>query len=573
MATRRSNRLRSQTVDSQQGVNPTEIPNPFAANAQSFAPFGESISAIGASRRRSHPFGPIVPVALPELSINVPRTSTFSGDIEYQQYFDATGNPVFIATPRGSRPLPTNQPPISPSHSARQRRAARTASADIDRLAAQLAAADENPPEGSTHSEHHSEGGISDEGNPDETEDPPNPPAGDPPSGPPGGGGGGPPGGGGGGNDGHESDDSDSNDRRIFLETADSLRTVLGGLGTIIQNNSSSASSEGKARVKEPEVFDGTEPRKLKSFLASLSLVFLDRPTYFTESRKVMYTLSYLGGIAKEWFEPDILDPDPTNLPAWTYSFRELVRELSENFGLYDAQGEAEEKLGNLRMRDNEQIRKYNVRFNSLAVLTDWDTSALKWAYQRGLAPRLKDEMARIPEPRSLAEYRQEVVRLDNRYWRREEEKKREANRNASSSGGNQGSGKKGNKTTPTVNVNVSSTGNRFVPNSNRNSNNQSNNNNNNNRRSNRNNNRSNPSTQPKPWANKLDADGKLKGSELEYRKKNGLCTYCGSNKHLVANCDKKPSNQPSNQPRGRKTQTEEEPTPSTSKIEEVSEK
>jgi hypothetical protein len=176
--------------------------------------------------------------------------------------------------------------------------------------------------------------------------------------------------------------------------------------------------SNGKSQVKPPEVFNGSDPRKLKPFLVALSLVLTDHPKYYNDQRRITYTLSYLSGAAREWFEPDILDPDQLAMPIWTSSYTELVWELTENFGLYDMQGESEDKLGQLQMQENECIQKYNIKFNSLAAYTDWGESALKWAYQRGLASWIKDELARIPEPPTLAAYQREVIRIDNRYWR-----------------------------------------------------------------------------------------------------------------------------------------------------------
>ena len=111
---------------------------------------------------------------------------------------------------------------------------------------------------------------------------------------------------------------------------------------------------------------------------------------------------------------------------AWTLTFSALVKELQDNFGLYDAQGNAEEKLGSLRMKENEQIQKYNIRFNTLAVATGWDLNALKWAYQQGLASRIKDELAQILELRTLAEYRTKVARIDNCYIRKNNLRPRE---------------------------------------------------------------------------------------------------------------------------------------------------
>ena len=47
-------------------------------------------------------------------------------------------------------------------------------------------------------------------------------------------------------------------------------------------------------------------------------------------------------------------------------------------------------------------------------------------------------------------------------------------------------------------------------------------------------------SKKPKPYANKLGADGKLKPEERERRKKLGLCMFCGGN-HATDDCNKRP--------------------------------
>ena len=64
--------------------------------------------------------------------------------------------------------------------------------------------------------------------------------------------------------------------------------------------------------------------------------------------QKISYTFSYLGGSAKEWFKPDLLMPDPNDPKAWMLSWEHLVQEFTENLGVYNAKGKAEDKLGNL---------------------------------------------------------------------------------------------------------------------------------------------------------------------------------------------------------------------------------
>ena len=70
-------------------------------------------------------------------------------------------------------------------------------------------------------------------------------------------------------------------------------------------------------KVKEPDVFNGLDLWKLKAFIVSLQLNFNDRPNAFhADTTKVNYTISFLSGVALDWFEPDILYPNHTNPPA-----------------------------------------------------------------------------------------------------------------------------------------------------------------------------------------------------------------------------------------------------------------
>ena len=169
----------------------------------------------------------------------------------------------------------------------------------------------------------------------------------------------------------------------------------MNALTTILNNMNHRLpdSNSGKTRVKDPDVFDSSNPQKLRTFLISLSFVFLDCPSYFTEAQKINYTLSYLGGTAQEWFELDIINPDPHNPPAWTYSFQALVKELQDNFSLYNAMSKAKDRIYYLKMKDLELIWKYNTQFNTLAASTSWNVNALWWAYKHGIANHLKVDM------------------------------------------------------------------------------------------------------------------------------------------------------------------------------------
>ena len=65
-----------------------------------------------------------------------------------------------------------------------------------------------------------------------------------------------------------------------------------------------------KAKAKEFNTFDGSEPWKLNNFILLCNLFFCSNPIYSNGSNKVTFVLSYLRGTALEFFEPSLLDSD-----------------------------------------------------------------------------------------------------------------------------------------------------------------------------------------------------------------------------------------------------------------------
>ena len=72
-------------------------------------------------------------------------------------------------------------------------------------------------------------------------------------------------------------------------------------------------------KVWDPDTFDGTNPKKLRTFLVQCELVYSNWPKAFRLDRaKITFAQSYLKGMALEWFKPDLLDTsDPANCLCW----------------------------------------------------------------------------------------------------------------------------------------------------------------------------------------------------------------------------------------------------------------
>ncbi|KIM51643.1 hypothetical protein SCLCIDRAFT_33286 [Scleroderma citrinum Foug A] len=83
------------------------------------------------------------------------------------------------------------------------------------------------------------------------------------------------------------------------------LSIAIGRLTCSVQSSNSSSSC---TKVCEPDTFDGTDPKKLRTFFIQCKLNFQDRLKAFqTDWAKVTFAQSYLKGMALEWFEPDLL--------------------------------------------------------------------------------------------------------------------------------------------------------------------------------------------------------------------------------------------------------------------------
>jgi hypothetical protein len=302
-------------------------------------------------------------------------------------------------------------------------------------------------------------------------------------------------------------------------------------------------------KVREPETFDGNDPKKLRHFLVQLELNFNDRPRAFrTDRAKVNYAISYLKGPALDWFEPGLIAAamrgQPRAAPDWIDDFDDFTNELVTYFGPHDPVGEAETELENLRMKDGHRITKYLTEFNRLAPTIGWGDEALRHMFYRGLPPRIKDEICRIGKPKQLRTFQVMARSIDARYWERRSELSREAGSSNTRTPNQQNSseGKKSDK------KNKSST-----------SNSHNNNNNNNNSNNSNKNQKSGNSGQQKPksdLSDKLGKDGKLTSAERQRRFANNLCLFCGEAGHTAKDCTKIGSSASKSKGRAAKTDT-----------------
>jgi len=328
---------------------------------------------------------------------------------------------------------------------------------------------------------------------------------------------------------GDDNNDDDDDEFLDAMEELDPSLAVFHNLAVAVNRLSCSSrrtndSSSSRAKVHEPDTFDGTDPKKLWTFLVQCELCFQDRAKAFRQDRaRVMFAQSYLKGMTLEWFEPDLLNSgDPADRPRWMDSWVHFVAELQSTFGPHDPVADAEHQLKHLWMKDSYRVVQYIVDFNHLASqVQDYGDGALCRLFYSSLPDRLKDEIARVGKPLTLNRLRALCQEIDARYWECKDEISRttksqptSSTPKPSNSGGNtpkSGQAKTGN---PPSSANTSGL-------------------------SKVTSNQSSSSSKP-DLTNKLGKDGKLTADKRKWWLNNNLCMFCGGTGHFADNCPKK---------------------------------
>ncbi|KAG6328341.1 hypothetical protein ID866_10748 [Astraeus odoratus] len=308
---------------------------------------------------------------------------------------------------------------------------------------------------------------------------------------------------------------NNNGDNKNNNDDVDEATNVLQALGHAIENlacttwhDEDPGTSSGKMRVHGPDTFDGTDLKKLHTFLVQCKLNWQDCPCVFClDHSKVMFAQSYLKGMALEWFKPDLLSSsNPEDHPLWMDNWKEFIIELQSTFGPHNLVTDAKNQLDYLQMKDGQCINKYVVEFNRLvSQVCGYGDGALHHYFYSGLPDHVKDEIC---------------WEIDMCYWEHKEEIQW-ANRHQTSA---QNSLNKSSSSAPNSGHNKS------APNSTLSS------------KSNNNNNKklTNASLSNLKLTNKLSKDGKLTAAECKKCYDLKLCMFCGGDGHFTDKCEKK---------------------------------
>jgi len=109
---------------------------------------------------------------------------------------------------------------------------------------------------------------------------------------------------------------------------------------TLAAPRTESAPTAHPTKLREPDMFDGSDANKLCTFIFQCGLHFQDKANVFSNNlTKVTYALSFLTGSALGWFKPALFEG---LTPPWISDWDLFRHELETNFGPFNPVGEAE---------------------------------------------------------------------------------------------------------------------------------------------------------------------------------------------------------------------------------------
>lgn len=161
-------------------------------------------------------------------------------------------------------------------------------------------------------------------------------------------------------------------------------------------------------RLAFPEKFDGN-PARCKGFLLQCSLFVNQQPSlYPTDSSRIAFVCSLLTGRALDWATA-VWGTDGSSFPTFT-TFLQQFREVFE----HPAEGKsAGDQLLTLA-QGRSTAAEYALLFRTLAAQTGWVEDTLKLLFRRGLNSELQSELACRDEGRSLSEFIDLTIQIDN---------------------------------------------------------------------------------------------------------------------------------------------------------------
>jgi hypothetical protein len=177
-------------------------------------------------------------------------------------------------------------------------------------------------------------------------------------------------------------------------------------------------------KILQPDPFTG-DRLDLDTYLTRCQHVFLTQPSLFlTEQHKVLYAASYLKGAAYSWMKPLVQEyAKGLSVPIEFTSFQQYSESLTRMYGDPDMVKSITREINALGQTSS--VSAYASEFRRLQAYIAWNDKALFDRFYNGLRDNVKDGLVHEnPRPVLLETLMSAALRIDARIYERILERK-----------------------------------------------------------------------------------------------------------------------------------------------------
>jgi len=133
----------------------------------------------------------------------------------------------------------------------------------------------------------------------------------------------------------------------------------------------------------------------------------------------------YLRGIALDYFEPFINEPNPYQDIDFLEDWNAFVQKLSNIFGSYSSEDNNENTIVAILFPPDGKAVTYFIQFTKYQNRICWDNHSLRKVVKDTISTRISEELYSSKEDLSTFKgYKQAVLKIDNDHWQWVQEKK-----------------------------------------------------------------------------------------------------------------------------------------------------
>ena len=174
------------------------------------------------------------------------------------------------------------------------------------------------------------------------------------------------------------------------------------------------------------DLFSGSSPDELQAFIFQCQIYFQVCKGEFTEdTKKIFFAISYLRGVALNFFEPFINEADSYQNLDFLEEWPAFVQKLSNLFGSYPPEDDDEDAIVAIPFHNDGKAVNYFIQFAKFQNRIRWDNRLLRKVVKDAILNCIHNKLRfSHKDVLTFEGLKRAVIKIDNDFWKQHQEEK-----------------------------------------------------------------------------------------------------------------------------------------------------